>query len=467
MATEHEVTTGLPALDYTPRLRSFLHHEFAGPGLLLVSASAAMLTVNFGGAEWYAHFCHQDFGLALGERTIKQSLHHWVNDGLMAIFFFVVGLEIKRELLAGELKTPRKAMLPAAAALGGMIGPALIYFVLNYGTEGQHGWGVPVATDIAFAAGCLALLRGRVSPALMVFLTALAIVDDLGAVAIIALFYTDTLQVQPLLIGATLIIFSFILGQFGVRAMWPYALLGLVVWVAFLQSGIHATIAGVLLAFSIPHTARYETRNFSARMHTLLHRFDDAEREWEKEGRKPIQDVIVNSRQQSLLRNMLDEVHHVEAPLQRLEHNLEPLVVFVILPLFAFANAGVEIDWANVGHRIYEPVTLGAFLGLVLGKPWGIFVASFVLVKIGLAELPRGVTWPQVLGVGALGGIGFTMSLFVNDLAFVGSDPAAAVQLVSDGKIGVFAGSIVSAALGLGILLAFSRPGSAIRYEEE
>ncbi len=458
MAMEREAGTGLPPLDYTPWLRGFLHHEIVGPGLLLAAALAALLTVNLGGAEWYEHFWHQDLGLALGERRVTQSLHHWVNDGLMAIFFFVIGLEIKRELLAGELATRRKALLPAAAALGGMIGPALIFLAFNRGGEGRNGWGVPMATDIAFATGCLALLKGRVSPALMVFLTALAIVDDLGAVAVIALFYTDTIQTQPLLIGATLIIFSFILGQFGVRAMWPYALAGLAVWIAFLQSGIHATVAGVLLAFSIPHTARYETHNFAARMRTLLHRFDDAEHEWEKEGRKPIQDVIVNSRQQAVLRSMIEEVHHVEAPLQRLERNLEPLIVFVILPLFAFANAGVEIDWAGVGDTLRGPVALGVFLGLVVGKPAGIFVASLVLVKLGFAELPRGVTWPQVFGVGMLGGIGFTMSLFVNELAFVGADPQTAARLVADGKIGVFLASIVSAASGVLLLTIVSRP---------
>jgi len=456
MATEREFDTGLPALDYTPWLRGFLHHEIVGPTLLLMAALAAMLTVNFGGAEWYEHFWHQDFGLALGERRVTQSLHHWVNDGLMAIFFFVVGLEIKRELLAGELATRRKALLPAAAALGGMVGPALVFLAFNYGGDGQHGWGIPMATDIAFASGCLALLKGRVSPALMVFLTALAIVDDLGAVAVIAVFYTDTIQVQPLMVGATLIIFSFILGQFGVRMMWPYALAGLVVWAAFLQSGIHATIAGVLLAFSIPHTARYETHYFAARMRTLLHRFDDAEHEWEKEGRKPIQDVIVNSRQQSLIQHMLDEIHHVEAPLQRLERTLEPLVVFVILPLFAFANAGVQIEWADVAGTLSEAVTLGAFWGLVAGKPVGIFLASLILVKLGFAELPRGVTWPQIFGVGMLGGIGFTMALFVNDLAFVCSEAEVAARLVTDGKIGVFLASIVSALGGVALLLMVS-----------
>ncbi len=445
----------LPELGYKPWVATFLHHDMAGPGLLLTAALAAMLTVNLGGAEWYAHFWHTDLGLALGERTVVQSLHHWVNDGLMAVFFFVVGLEIKRELLAGELATWRRALLPAGAAIGGVIVPAGIYAAFNFGGPGAHGWGIPMATDIAFAAGCLALLKSRVDSTLIVFLVALAIVDDLCAVAIIALFYTETIEVQPLLIGATLIICSFILGQFGVRAMWPYAVIGLICWIAFLDSGVHATIAGVLLAFSIPHTARYRTMNFTERMRTLLGRFDDAEREWEHEEANRIQEVMVNHKQQSLLRNMSGEVHYVEAPLQRLEHNLEPLVVFVILPLFAFANAGVVLDFQGIVEFYKHPVTMGAFVGLVVGKPVGIVLAAFLLVKTRLADLPRGVQWIEIVGAGMLAGIGFTMSLFVNELAFVGAPDSAA--LVNDGKVGIFLASGVSAIVGLGILRVFSR----------
>jgi len=445
----------IPSLEHTHRLWSFMHHDFVGPGLLLAAAIAALLTVNLGGAEWYAHLWHTDLGIAIGERTVVQSLHHWVNDGLMAIFFFVVGLEIKRELLGGELATWRKALLPAGAALGGVIVPAGIYIALNAGGPGANGWGIPMATDIAFAAGCLALLKSRVDSTLIVFLIALAIVDDLCAVAVIALFYTDTIEVQPLLIGATLVIASFILGQFGVRAMWPYAVIGLIVWIAFLDSGIHATIAGVLLAFSIPHTARYRTQKFPDRMRTLLNRFCDADKEWEGEGPSRIREVTVNARQQELLRHMSVEVHHVEAPLQRLEHNLEPIVVFIVLPLFAFANAGVILDFEGLSGFVRQPVSLGAFLGLVVGKPVGIILAAWLLVKLRLADLPRGVQWIEMLGASMLAGIGFTMSLFVNELAFARADDAA--TLVNDGKLGIFLASCVAAILGLGILRVFSR----------
>ncbi len=246
-----------------------------------------------------------------------------------------------------------------------------------------------MATDIAFAAGCLALMKRWVNPSLMVFLVALAIVDDLGAVAVIALFYTETIELAPLILGGSLIIVSFILNQAGVRVMWPYALVGIVIWVAFLDSGIHATVAGVLLAFSIPHTARYRTHNFTKRMDELLGRFDRAEQYWEREESKDIHQVMVNARQQSLLRSMGTEIIHVEAPLQRLEHNLEPVVAFIILPAFAFANAGVHLEWSHIGETLTEPVTLGVIAGLVLGKPLGIAFSSWLTVRAGLAELPH------------------------------------------------------------------------------
>lgn len=453
----YESQDRLPDLEYRPRLWNFLHHDFAGVGCLLAATIAAVITVNVGGADWYDRLWHTEFGFALGERTVTQSLHHWVNDGLMAIFFFFVGLEIKRELLAGELATWRKALLPAGAAVGGVIIPAGIYAAINAGGPGAHGWGIPMATDIAFAAGCLALLKKRIAPALIVFLIALAIVDDLCAVAVIAIFYTETIALQPLLFGASLVVLSFMLGMFGVRAMWPYAIIGVVVWLAFLQSGIHATVAGVLLAFSIPHTARYRTLNFSGRVNALVSRFDGAEEEWKKEEPKAIHDVIVNPRQQDLLRHMLVEVHHVEAPLQRLEYNLEPLIVFVILPLFGFANAGVTLDLAGLGNFWREPVTLGIFLGLVVGKPVGILLAAWLLVKSRLAELPRGVGWIHMAGAGMLAGIGFSVSLFITHLAFVGPDAAL---LVNEAKRGIFFASVAAAVLGLLTLRRFARPAA-------
>jgi NhaA family Na+:H+ antiporter len=444
-----------PALEYVSPLKRFLHHDMVGSGALLVAALGAIVLANIGYYEPYHDFWESHFGFTIGDREIAKSLHHWVNDGLMAIFFFLVGLEIKRELLAGELAGIRKALLPVAAALGGMVFPAAIYAAINIGGDGAHGWGIPMATDIAFAAGCIALLKKWVPASLMVFLVALAIVDDLGAVTVIAIFYTDQIEVQPLFIGSMMIVVSFCCGKLGVRNVFPYAVFGIIVWVAFLESGVHATIAGVLLAFSIPADARYKTHLFEGRMKELLQRFTEAEREWETgehgDGQK-MKDVIVNQRQQGIIRAMNTECLHVEAPLQRLEYNIEPFAAFLIMPIFAFANAGVHLPLNEIGSMLMEPVTLGVFFGLVVGKPLGVFVFSYVTVKLGLASLPRGVTWPQLAGVGLLAGIGFTMSLFINGLAFAGADPEHVARLTSEGKLGIFAASLVAAVAGLLIL---------------
>ena len=441
---------GVPPLEHVSTFVRFVHHDMVGTGLLLVSSLIALLVVNLGGAEWYHHFWETHFGFTLGDFAFDQTLHHWVNDGLMAMFFFVVGLEIKRELLAGELASWRKAVLPAAAAVGGMIVPAAIYAGINYGAGGSAGWGIPMATDIAFAAGCIAMLRKWVPSALIVFLVALAIVDDLGAVTVIAVFYTGGIEFEPLVIGGMLIGLSAFLGRVGVRMMLPYALIGIVLWLAFLQSGVHATIAGVLLAFTIPATARYQTHNFAGRVRQLVQNFTHAEELWPQET-KDIKEVMVNSRQQSLLRHMESEIQHVEAPLQRIEHNLEPFAVFVIMPIFAFANAGVELELEHLGALIREPVTVGIIAGLAIGKPLGVLLAAWLAVKVGLATLPAGVRWSQLLGVGMLAGIGFTMSLFINELAFVGE---GAEEFIAQGKIGIFLASFVSAIAGLLILKA-------------
>ena len=343
-------------------------------------------------------------------------------------------------------------MLPAIAAIGGMIVPAFIYLLFNWNQESAHGWGIPMATDIAFAAGCIAVLKKWVPSSLMIFLVALAIVDDLGAVLVIALFYTDKIDFGPLVIGGGLITLSFCLGQLGVRRTWPYVVFGIIIWFAFLQSGIHATIAGVLLAFTIPSKARYHTHNFRGRMETLVTQFEEAEKLWDDDlnvVEPELKSLMVNHTQQGLIRKMNVECHYVESPLQRIEHNIEPFSVFVIMPIFAFANAGVHLDFPNMGTLITEPVTLGIIFGLFVGKPLGIFLFSFITVKLGLASLPRGVTWAQLTGVGFLAGIGFTMSLFVNGLAFANIEPVHAEELVSAGKIGIFIASFLSATVGL------------------
>ncbi len=449
----------VPPLEQVSPLDNLFRRANVGPLLLLAGAVSAIVLANSAAHDWYHHLWETSIGFAVGDAGLDKPLHLWINDGLMCVYFFVVGLEIKRELLAGELVTRKKALLPAVAALGGMIAPALIYTAVNWGGEGAHGWGVPMATDIAFAAGCLALLKGRVPAGLVVFLVALAIVDDLGAVAVIAIFYTDQIDVAPLMIGASLIILAFCMGQLGVRRTLPYALIGTVIWFAFLRSGVHATVAGVLLAFAIPPDARYKTHHFEVRMRELLRRFVKAEEEWRDygaHGEHIGKDVQVNARQQRIIRAINDECHHVEAPLQRIEHTLGPVCVLLILPLFAFSNAGLQIDSAGIADALSSRVTWGVMLGLCVGKPLGITLASWIVVRLGVAELPSGVTWTQMIAVGMIAGIGFTMSLFISGLAFTGTDAA---QHATEGKLGIMAASVLSAILGLTTVWAATAGG--------
>lgn len=432
-----------PPLEAVSPLVVFFKQDIVAACLLLVSALAALIIANSPAAEWYHGLWHTHFGFSFGDFTLDLTLHHWINDGLMAVFFFVVGLEIKRELLVGELASFRKAMLPAVAAVGGMVFPALIYTALNFGTHTSRGWGIPMATDIAFAMGCLAMLGGRVPQAIGVFLVALAIVDDLGSVVVIAVFYTEKLATRPLLVGTSLIMLSYGLNRIGVRQIFPYVVIGAIVWFEFLESGVHATIAGVLGAFTIPATARYETPHFFGRMSTLLQRFTDAE--------DYVNPLLVNARQQQLVRSILRECHHVEAPLQRLEHALHPVCVTIILPLFAFASSGVTLDVSELSVILTQSVTLGVFFGLVVGKQTGIMVMSWIAVKSGLAELPKGIGWKHIYGLSWLAGIGFTMALFINELAFKagpGIDPELMAAHVDETKIGVILASTLCGLVG-------------------
>lgn len=442
----------LPPLDKVSFWASLSHNHLISSGLLIFCAVLALIIANSKYGNIYHHYLEMKLGISLGSLHFDKSLHHWINDGLMSIFFFMVGLEIKREIMVGELANIRKAMLPIAAAVGGMAVPAIIYVLINMNSSGSSGWGVPMATDIAFVAGCIAILRKSIPPSLLIFVVALAIVDDLGAVCVIAIFYTEKIAAAPLIVGTILILISFCMGFFRVRLATPYAIIGIIIWLAFLQSGVHATIAGVLLAFSIPVTARYTTENFQVRVSELIRRFLDAESLWKKDKQGKYlnlkKDEMINHRQQELIKAINSECHHVEGPLQRIKHTLEPFCYFFIMPLFAFANAGMHFDLSNGLEQIFHPVTLGIVAGLVLGKPIGIFLASFISVKIGLAELPRNVKWKQIAGVGCLAGIGFTMSLFINELAFKDAG-VLSESLVSAGKIGVFAASMIAAVVGL------------------
>ncbi|MDH4044420.1 MAG: Na+/H+ antiporter NhaA [Gemmatimonadota bacterium] len=422
--------------------RDFVRLEAAGGIVLLVATALALAWANSPWAPWYAALWDTPVVVGVGAFGIAKPLLLWVNDGLMALFFFVVGLEIKREVLVGELASLRRATLPAAAAVGGMVVPAAIYLGLNLGGPGSHGWGIPMATDIAFALGVITLLGDRVPLGLKVFLAALAIVDDLGAVLVIAIFYTAELNLVALGVGLGIFAVMVVLSGAGVRRIGLYGLLGVVLWIAFLKSGIHATLAGVLAAVTIPASARIHTTTFRSRSRELLDAFE-------------IRDVEtgthrLSAEQQEVVLGLAGVVREVESPLHRLEHALHPWVSFVIMPVFALANAGIVLGGGLVESATH-PVTLGIVLGLVGGKLIGVVGFSWLVTTIGLAELPSGATWRQVTGVAALAGIGFTMSLFIASLAF-GDSP-----LLDNAKVGILGASLLAGVLGVALLLTGPR----------
>ncbi len=414
--------------------QEFFHIEAMGGILLMFTSITALVWANSPLAHSYHHIWEISFRIGLGEFAVDKSLHHWINDGLMAIFFFLVGLEIKREFLAGELASAQKLILPLAAALGGMVVPALFFVSLNVGTEAQMGWGIPMATDIAFALGALALLGAGVPPALIVFLTALAIVDDLGGVLVIALFYGEKIALSPLISGFFILLISILCNKGGIRKPMVYVILGIALWLAFLKSGIHATVAGVLLAMTIPTNAQLTGNQFAKRIQGLL---DDFSR------RQRVDDPLSRAEdQQAAIQEIELSCRRVEAPLQRIEHGLHPWVTYIILPIFAFANAGTEIPFQALGGALSDPIVLGVILGLIFGKQLGIMSFCWVTVKFGWTQLPQGVGWPQLYGVSILAGIGFTMSLFIADLAF--PNP----EYLQKAKIGILVASILSGVIG-------------------
>ncbi len=443
-----------PPIDSHSTLERILHHDAFAAVFLLVAAVAAFVFANLNAPDikgvaihfWYEEIWKEILGFTAFGYSIEKPLHLWINDGLMAVFFFVVGLEIKRELMVGELASLRKAMLPIAAAIGGMVCPAAVFAIINFGGEGAHGWGIPMATDIAFAAGVIGLLSGRVPSSLAVFLIALAIVDDLGAVMVIALFYTERIATEPLMIGIGLILMSAFCAQIGVRNAIVYLILAAAIWFTFLQSGVHATVAGVLFAFTIPVNARYETPYFVGRVRDLASRFEAAEDHANAR--------LVNNPQQRIVRAIEAECIHVEAPLQRIENKLHPWTALMIMPLFAFANAGVRVDFSAITDLLLQPVTLGVFFGLLVGKQVGITLFSYVTVKMGLAELPAGMNWKQVYALSWLGAIGFTMSLFISELAFMGGHAVHAAAVEHGAGGGVPHGEAHLAEAKVGTLLA-------------
>jgi NhaA family Na+:H+ antiporter len=417
--------------------QEFAKLEASGGILLIGCTIAALVWANSPWAASYFHLWHTDLTFGFAGRHLSEPLHFWINDGLMALFFLLVGLEIKREILVGELASFQKAALPIAAALGGMIVPAGLYFFLNRGGAGVSGWGIPMATDIAFALGVLALLGDRVPASLKVFLAALAIADDIGAVLVIAFFYTAQISWISLGAGGLFLAALIAANRAGVRHPLVYAVLGVGLWLAFLQSGIHATVAGVLLAMTIPARERIDHRAFLARSEKILGEFRSAETAGE---------TVEHSATKSAALHMLArDCERAESPMLRFEHALAPWIKHVVMPVFALANAGVVLG-AGAASKLLESVSLGVICGLVLGKPIGIGAFAWLAARTRVAAMPEGVSWRQVVGVGMLGGIGFTMSLFVANLAF-GETP-----VLETAKVGILAASVASGIAGVIVL---------------
>ncbi len=411
--------------------------------LLLSTTLLAMVWANLF-PEAYNHLWHTQVSIAFGEMRLSKSLLHWIDEALMTLFFFVVGLEIKREILVGELSSLRKAALPVAGALGGMIVPALIYTTINAGGEGAHGWGIPMATDIAFALAVLALIVKRVPFGIKIFLSALAIADDMGSVLVIALFYTPSIHWASLGVAALLLLGLALANFFWVRHTLVYALLGIGIWLAFLSAGIHATVAGILVALFIPARGKYDTAKFFTEAHAFLERLDCHNSDC---GHT----ILSNPDHLNTVQSIEMACHNTETPLQRLEHGLYTWVTYLIVPLFALANAGVIIDWRGLHLIMNNNITLGIILALVIGKPLGITSCTWLASKILKAPLAKNTTWLHIFGAGCLAGIGFTMSIFITGLSF--QDP----QMVDQAKIGIITASLMSAGTGLLILARGSK----------
>jgi NhaA family Na+:H+ antiporter len=414
--------------------REFSAREASGGFLLMGAALIALVWANSPFAASYVTLWRTPLTIALGDLSISKSLHLWINDGLMAIFFLVVGLEIKREVLVGELASRQRALLPIASAIGGAVLPAILFLLVVRGDpEASRGWGVPMATDIAFALGVLALLGSRAPVALRIFLTALAIVDDLLAVTVIAVFYSSGTSVVALGAAFGILLALVAVNRLGVRRPLPYVLLGIGLWIAILQSGIHATVAGVLLAMTIPARTRIDPPDFVGRAHGLIANLRS------DLGGDP------DAKHHAALGELEDLTEIAQAPMLRMEHALHPWVAFLIVPLFALSNAGVPILRDPVAVAM-EPLVVGVLAGLIVGKQTGITLAAWLVVRSGRASLPHGVSWRHIYGAAWLGGIGFTMSLFVGDLAY-GESEALALS-----KIAILVASVIAGAIGYLIL---------------
>ena len=428
-------------------LEDFVEEQSSSSIILLTAAILALVLANSPLAEHYFHFIHGKVGFSFGDFSLEKSLHHWINDGLMVMFFFVVGLEIKRELLTGELSELQVAVTPLAAAIGGMVVPAAFFMLVNNDPTIAHAWGVPIATDIAFAVAALMLVSERVPKSLVAFLVALAIVDDLGGVLVIALFYTETIYTQYLAWAGAIVGVLFALNRTGVRSFVPYLLFGAVLWFVLLKSGLHATLAGVITAFAIPNLSRYDPELFPHRLRRLIGLYENTYSRTESFRR--------SQRLRAILSSMETGLHGIRSPAYRLEHALHLPVAFLVVPIFAFANSGITLTWDVIHAAIAHPLTHGIFAGLVIGKTVGITGAVWLVVRLGWGEMPRHSTLTHIIGVSLLAGIGFTMSMFISELAFNGEEP-----INTYAKIGIIGASVFAGAAGL-LCLRFLAPAPA------
>ncbi|MBM4327124.1 MAG: Na+/H+ antiporter NhaA [Deltaproteobacteria bacterium] len=425
-------------------VRTFVSLQFSGGLVILVMTALALYWANSSFGTLYERLLHTHFSIAAYGHALDKPLHFWINEGLMTLFFFVVGLEIKREVLIGELASFKQAALPAAAAVGGMLAPAAFYYLLNPVGIPARGWAIPMATDIAFAIGVLTLLKGRVPRSLLVFVSALAIADDLGAVLVIAVFYTSQISVFDLQVAGGLLFALVAINLLGYRYRFLYVVLGCLVWLEVYLSGVHSTVAGILVALTIPARSKCNTDEFLRSARVLLDRFECA-------GECGYS-VHTNRDHQEAVRRIESMCQAVEPPLLRIERLLSPWVVFGVVPLFALANAGVHVDLHAVEGVFTSSVPLGIFLGLVFGKQVGIFCASWLAARSGIALLPTGASWLQLYGCSALCGIGFTMSIFIADLAFAGTG------FLYSAKLGILLASLTSLVFGLALLFWGGRP---------
>ncbi|MFX0167877.1 MAG: Na+/H+ antiporter NhaA [Candidatus Hodarchaeota archaeon] len=434
---------------YAPFQR-FFRLEASSSILLIISITGALIWANSLWGFSYFALWETPLTIAIGSFVISEPLRWWINEGLMALFFFVVGLEIKRAVIVGELSRVQDALFPIFAALGGMIVPAIFFTLINFGSTGAIGWPVPMATDIALALGVLALLGSKIPLSLKLFLSTLAIADDIGSVIIIAGFYSAISPLFPVIVGALLIVGLVLINRMGIQSTILYATLALGVWLSFLLSGIHTTLAGILVATTIPVKARVNTEDFCSKSHVLLKDFEDA--------KKPGESVLTNKTQRSAVLGLEAICKDVQTPLQRMEYLLQPWVGYAIVPIFALANAGVLLAF-DITVIASGTVALGVIIGLVLGKQLGIVVFSWASVRMGLANKPKDLSWRQIHAVSCLGGIGFTMSLFMADLTFSGH------PLLDISKIAILLASLIAGLLGFFLLGGMKMTSTLVRQK--